>query len=137
MLTSCATDRLLKEGRGAKALVHFEKALMLAKFLGNRTQERRAVRGLAAASRIQVCTPDCALQNVLFWEQRCVQPRCDLPHSSPLMMKATIYFSGHMLHAHRPSTTCSTAASGACTRTAQALPTFDVPSLAAVRTACC
>jgi hypothetical protein len=46
--------RLLKEGAGAKALVHFEKALMLAKFLGNRVQERRAVRGLAAASRIQV-----------------------------------------------------------------------------------
>ncbi len=39
---------------GAKALVQFEKALMLAKFLGNRVQERRAVRGLAAASRIQV-----------------------------------------------------------------------------------
>lgn len=46
--------RLLREGGGAKALVHFEKALMLAKFLGNRVQERRAVRGLAAAARIQV-----------------------------------------------------------------------------------
>lgn len=56
MLTCVAFGacRLLKEGAGAKALVHFEKALMLAKFLGNRVQERRAVRGLAAASRIQV-----------------------------------------------------------------------------------
>ena len=35
-------------------MVRFEKALMLAKFLGNRVQERRAVRGLAAAARIQV-----------------------------------------------------------------------------------
>ena len=34
-------------------MVRFEKALMLAKFLGNRVQERRAVRGLAAAARIQ------------------------------------------------------------------------------------
>ena len=51
--------RLLKEGAGAKALVHFEKALMLAKFLGNRVQERRAVRGLAAASRIQVRRKSC------------------------------------------------------------------------------
>ena len=34
-------------------MVRFEKALMLAKFLGNKVQERRAVRGLAAAARIQ------------------------------------------------------------------------------------
>lgn len=45
--------RLLKEKQGATALVHFEKALMLAKFLGNKVQERRAVRGLAAAARLQ------------------------------------------------------------------------------------
>jgi len=45
--------RLLKEDSGAPALVHFEKALMLAKFLRNKVAERRAVRGLAAASRLQ------------------------------------------------------------------------------------
>ncbi len=45
--------RLLKDRHGAPAMVRFEKALMLAKFLGNRVQERRAVRGLAAAARIQ------------------------------------------------------------------------------------
>ena len=55
--------RLLKEGTGAKALVHFEKALMLAKFLGNRVQERRAVRGLAAAARLQVTMPASALRS--------------------------------------------------------------------------
>jgi hypothetical protein len=46
--------------------VHFEKALMLAKFLGNRVQERRAVRGLAAASRIQVRRQTC-LQSRGVW----------------------------------------------------------------------
>ena len=46
--------RLLKQQSGAKALVHFEKAHMLAKTIGNKVQERRAVRGLAAASRLQV-----------------------------------------------------------------------------------
>jgi hypothetical protein len=45
---------LLKDRHGAPAMVRFEKALMLAKFLGNKVQERRAVRGLAAAARIQV-----------------------------------------------------------------------------------
>ena len=45
--------RLLKDRHGAPAMVRFEKALMLAKFLGNKVQERRAVRGLAAAARIQ------------------------------------------------------------------------------------
>ena len=38
-------------------MVRFEKALMLAKFLGNKVQERRAVRGLAAAARIQAWAP--------------------------------------------------------------------------------
>ena len=47
--------RLLKEKQGAPALVRFERALMLAKFAGDRTQERRATRGLAAAARLQVC----------------------------------------------------------------------------------
>lgn len=46
--------RLLKEKQGAPALVRFERALMLAKFAGDRTQERRATRGLAAAARLQV-----------------------------------------------------------------------------------
>ncbi|KAK9846451.1 hypothetical protein WJX81_004056 [Elliptochloris bilobata] len=45
--------RLLKEKQGASALVRFERALMLAKFAGDRTQERRATRGLAAAARLQ------------------------------------------------------------------------------------
>ena len=45
--------RLLKEKNGAAALVRFEKALMLSKGLADRVQERRAVRGLAAASRLQ------------------------------------------------------------------------------------
>lgn len=53
----CIGSRLLKEESGASALVRFEKALMLAKFLGNKVSERRAVRGLAAASRIQVPSP--------------------------------------------------------------------------------
>jgi hypothetical protein len=36
-------------------MVRFERALMLAKFLGDKVQERRATRGLAAAARLQVC----------------------------------------------------------------------------------
>ena len=48
-----AQCRLLKEKQGAPALVRFERALMLAKFAGDRTQERRATRGLAAAARLQ------------------------------------------------------------------------------------
>lgn len=44
--------RLLKEQNGGSAMVRFEKALMLAKSLGDRVRERRAVRGLAAASRL-------------------------------------------------------------------------------------
>lgn len=34
-------------------MVRFEKALMLAKALGDKVRERRAVRGLAATSRMQ------------------------------------------------------------------------------------
>lgn len=44
--------RLLKDQNGGSAMVRFEKALMLAKSLGDRVRERRAVRGLAAASRL-------------------------------------------------------------------------------------
>jgi hypothetical protein len=48
-----AGKRLLKEKNGAAAMVRFEKALMLSKALGDRVQERRAERGLAAAARLQ------------------------------------------------------------------------------------
>lgn len=44
--------RFLKEENGASAMVRFEKALMLAKCLANKVQERRAVRGLAASARL-------------------------------------------------------------------------------------
>lgn len=44
--------KLLKESASGPAMVRFEKALMLAKALGDRVRERRAVRGLAAASRL-------------------------------------------------------------------------------------
>lgn len=46
--------RLLKEKQGASAMVRFERALMLAKALSDKCQERRATRGLAAAARLQV-----------------------------------------------------------------------------------
>ncbi|KAK9843024.1 hypothetical protein WJX74_005765 [Apatococcus lobatus] len=45
--------RLLKEKQGSSALVRFEKALILAKRIGDKVYERRANRGLAAASRLQ------------------------------------------------------------------------------------
>jgi len=45
--------RLLKERNGAGALVRFEKSLMLSKALADRVMERRAMRGLAAAARLQ------------------------------------------------------------------------------------
>lgn len=48
--------RLLKQQHGASAMVRFEKALMLAKSLGEKIYERRATRGLAAAARLQVST---------------------------------------------------------------------------------
>lgn len=48
--------RLLKERQGSSAMVRFEKALMLAKSLGEKIYERRATRGLAAAARLQVRT---------------------------------------------------------------------------------
>jgi len=48
-----AGKRFLKEANGAAAMVRFEKALMLSKALGDRVQERRAIRGLAASSRLQ------------------------------------------------------------------------------------
>eukprot|EP00890_Picochlorum_soloecismus_P004941 jgi/Picsp_1/5448/NSC_02807-R1_flu chloroplast alternative spliced version s-flp len=44
--------RFLKEKDAGPALVRFEKALMLARAMGDRVRERRAVRGLAAANRI-------------------------------------------------------------------------------------
>jgi hypothetical protein len=49
----CCPTRLLKEKAGASAMVRFERALMLAKALGDRGQERRATRGLAAGARLQ------------------------------------------------------------------------------------
>ena len=49
--------RLLKEQHGSSAMVRFEKALMLSKSLGEKIYERRATRGLAAASRLQVTLP--------------------------------------------------------------------------------
>ena len=51
--------RLLKEQHGSSAMVRFEKALMLSKSLGEKIYERRANRGLAAASRLQVTLPLC------------------------------------------------------------------------------
>lgn len=44
----------LKEGNGSAAMVRFEKALMLSKGMKDKIQERRAMRGLAAAARLQV-----------------------------------------------------------------------------------
>ena len=44
--------RLLKERQGPAAMVRFEKALMLAEALGDKVHEKRAVRGLAAAARL-------------------------------------------------------------------------------------
>ncbi|KAG1671292.1 hypothetical protein FOA52_010864 [Chlamydomonas sp. UWO 241] len=43
---------MLKEKNGPGAMVRFEKALMISKALGDKIQERRACRGLAAASRL-------------------------------------------------------------------------------------
>ncbi|MEW5305546.1 MAG: hypothetical protein WDW36_008079 [Sanguina aurantia] len=47
-----AGKKFLKEQNGAAAMVRFEKALMLSKALEERVQERRAMRGLAAAARL-------------------------------------------------------------------------------------
>ena len=44
--------RLLREQDAGPAMVRFEKALMLARSLGDKVRERRAVRGLAAANRL-------------------------------------------------------------------------------------
>lgn len=44
--------RLLKEQDAGPAMVRFEKALMLARSMGDKVRERRAVRGLAAANRL-------------------------------------------------------------------------------------
>jgi tetratricopeptide (TPR) repeat protein len=44
--------KLLKDTAAGPAMVRFEKALMLAKSMGDKVRERRAVRGLAAASRL-------------------------------------------------------------------------------------
>jgi len=48
-----AGKRLLKEGNGSAAMVRFEKALLLSRALADGVQQRRAVRGLAAAARLQ------------------------------------------------------------------------------------
>eukprot|EP00879_Flechtneria_rotunda_P011083 GHRR01011580.1.p2 GENE.GHRR01011580.1~~GHRR01011580.1.p2 ORF type:complete len:130 (+),score=49.78 GHRR01011580.1:1789-2178(+) len=48
-----AGKRFLKEGNGSAAMVRFEKALMLSKAIGEKVQERRATRGLAASARLQ------------------------------------------------------------------------------------
>jgi tetratricopeptide (TPR) repeat protein len=48
-----AGKRLLKEQNGAAAMVRFEKALLLSRALADGVQQRRAVRGLAAAARLQ------------------------------------------------------------------------------------
>ena len=45
--------RMLKERNGSSAMVRFEKAHMLARYTGEKVQQRRAVRGLAAAARLQ------------------------------------------------------------------------------------
>lgn len=45
--------KMLKEQKAGPAMVRFEKALMLSKSLGDKVRERRAVRGLAASSRMQ------------------------------------------------------------------------------------
>ncbi|CAG9461586.1 unnamed protein product [Pedinophyceae sp. YPF-701] len=45
--------RLLKAGNGNGAMVRFEKALVLSRAMGMKVQERRAMRGMAAAARIQ------------------------------------------------------------------------------------
>lgn len=44
--------RLLKDGNGPSALVRFEKAHLLSRANGNKVQERRALRGLAASHKI-------------------------------------------------------------------------------------
>ena len=44
---------MLKERNGSSAMVRFEKAHMLARYTGEKVQQRRAVRGLAAAARLQ------------------------------------------------------------------------------------
>jgi tetratricopeptide (TPR) repeat protein len=44
--------RLLKDQDAGPAMVRFEKALMLARSMGDKVRERRAVRGLAASNRI-------------------------------------------------------------------------------------
>ena len=79
--------RLLKERQGASAMVRFERALMLAKVVTDKCQERRATRGLAAAARLQVwhCTmhlPQCSqiclilcLQAAQLFRE-CLRRRC-------------------------------------------------------------
>ena len=47
-----AGKRLLKEKNGSASLVRFEKALMLSKAFGDKVQERRATRGMAASLRL-------------------------------------------------------------------------------------
>ncbi|KAG1679612.1 hypothetical protein FOA52_006129 [Chlamydomonas sp. UWO 241] len=48
-----AGKKMLRDANGAGALVRFEKALMLSRATGDNIQQRRAYRGLAAASRLQ------------------------------------------------------------------------------------
>lgn len=45
--------RSLREGKGGEALAYFNKALMLTRQQGDKIQERRASRGVAAAKRLQ------------------------------------------------------------------------------------
>ena len=56
--------RLLRERQGAPAMVRFEKALMLAKGVKEALYERRSVRGLAAAARLQVMVIAVPMSNV-------------------------------------------------------------------------
>lgn len=45
--------RSLREGKGSEALAYFNKALMLTRQQGDKIQERRASRGVAAAKKLQ------------------------------------------------------------------------------------
>ena len=87
-------SRLLKERAGASALVRFERALMLAKFLGDKCQERRATRGLAAAARLQVC---CMI--ISFIWRGIIESHCNIPSgtmrvSLALPLKRLFFNSG-------------------------------------------
>lgn len=59
---------LLNEKNGSAAMVRFEKALMLSKGLSDKIQERRAMRGLAAAARLQVLLITLLNQSSTAWQ---------------------------------------------------------------------